>query len=141
MSMTPEEFLAKHTPEVQALVQRTREIVLEANPDAVETVNPGHGNLAYSSGSTMGMSEAGVAAQDDALFHAKLWYCYIAPFKSYMNLGFLRGTELPDPDGLLEGTGKLLRHIKIRSIEDVERPGVRALLVAAQAREINNGKA
>ncbi len=135
MSMTPEEFLAKHTPEVKALVQRAREIVRAANPDAVETVNPGHGNLAYCSRSTMGMSETGVAAKDDALFHAKLWYCYIAPFKSYMNLGFLRGAELPDPDGLLEGTGKILRHIKIRSIEDVERPGVMRLLIAAQTME------
>ncbi|MEO6458291.1 MAG: DUF1801 domain-containing protein [Chloroflexia bacterium] len=131
MSMTPEEFLAKHTQEVKALVQRAREIVRAANPDAVETVNPGHGNLAYSSGPTM----EELAAKDDALFHAKLWYCYIAPFKSYMNLGFLRGNELPDPDGLLEGTGKQLRHIKIRSIEDVERPGVIRLLVAAQAME------
>jgi len=135
MSMTPEEFLSKHTPEVKALVQRTREIVRETNPDAVETVNPGHGNLAYCSRSTIGMSEAGVAAKDDALFHAKLWYCYIAPFKSYMNLGFLLGAELPDPDGLLEGTGKMLRHIKIRSIEDVERPGVMRLLIAAQTME------
>ena len=117
MSMTPEEFLSKHTPEVQALAQRTREIIHEANPEVVETVNPGRGNLAYGSGSKMGE-----------------WYCYIAPFKSYMNLGFLRGTELPDPEGLLEGTGKLLRHVKIRSIEDVERPGVRALLVAAAAK-------
>ena len=112
--MTPEEFLSKQTPEVRALAQRTREIIREANPAVIETVNPGRGNLAYGSGAKMGE-----------------WYCYIAPFKSYMNLGFLRGTELPDPDGLLEGTGKLLRHVKIRSIADVERPGVRALLVAA----------
>ncbi len=112
--MTPEEFLSKHPPEVQVLAHRTREIIRAANPDVVESVNPGRGNLAYGSGVKMGE-----------------WYCYIAPFKSYMNLGFLRGTELPDPDGLLEGTGKLLRHIKIRQIEDVERSGVRALLVAA----------
>ena len=131
MSMTPEEFLSKRTPEVKALVQRAREIVREANPDAVETVNPGHGNLAYSSAPAI----EELAAKDDVLFHAKLWYCYIAPFKSYMNLGFLGGTELPDPDGLLEGTGKQLRHIKIRSIEDIERPGVTRLLVAAQAME------
>ncbi len=68
MSMTPEEFLAKRTPEVQALVQRAREIVREANPSAVETVNPGHGNLAYNSGPTI----EELAAKDDALFHAKL---------------------------------------------------------------------
>ena len=112
--MTPDEFLSKHTPEVQALAQRAREVIRDIDANVVETVNPGRGNLAYGSGPKI--SE---------------WYCYIAPFKSYMNLGFLRGTELPDPEGLLEGTGKLLRHVKIRRIEDVERPGVRALLVAA----------
>jgi hypothetical protein len=115
--MTPEEFLFRHTPEVQVLVQGTREIIRQVDPDVVETVNPGRGNLAYGPGAKMGD-----------------WYCYIAPFKSYMNLGFLRGTELPDPDGLLEGTGKLLRHVKIKSIEDVKRPGVRALLVAAASK-------
>ena len=119
--MTSEEFLSRHTPGVVKLAQRTREIIREVDADAVETVNPGRGNLSYGSGAKMGE-----------------WYCYIAPFKSYMNLGFLRGTELPDPDGLLEGTGKLLRHVKIRRIEDVERPGVRALLVAAQTGDGNN---
>ena len=113
--MTAEEFLAKQqTPEVQVLAQKTREIIREVDPDVVESVNPGHNNLAYGSGVKMGQ-----------------WYCYIAPFKSYMNLGFLRGTELPDPHGLLEGTGKLLRHVKIRRLEDLERPGIRALLAAA----------
>ena len=116
--MTPEEFLSKHAPEVQALAQRTREIIRAIDAKVVETVNPGRGNLAYGSGAKIGE-----------------WYCYIAPFKSYMNLGFLRGTELPDPEGLLEGTGKLLRHVKIRRIEDLERPAVRALLDAAASKQ------
>jgi hypothetical protein len=112
--MTPDEFLSRHTPEVQALARRTRQIIRETDADVVEIVNPGRGNLAYGSGAKMGE-----------------WYCYIAPFKSYMNLGFSRGTELPDPHGLLEGTGKLLRHVKIRRLEDLERPGIRVLLAAA----------
>jgi hypothetical protein len=41
------------------------------------------------------------------------------------------GADLSDPDGLLEGTGKKLRHIKLRSLEDLQQPAVRTLLEAA----------
>ena len=58
-------------------------------------------------------------------------FCYIAIFKTRLNLGFFYGAELPDPDHLLEGTGKLLRHIKISVPEQVENPAVRALVEAA----------
>ena len=37
-------------------------------------------------------------------------YAYIAVFKARVNLGFYHGATLPDPEGLLEGTGKSLRH-------------------------------
>jgi hypothetical protein len=43
------------------------------------------------------------------------------------------GAELPDPAGLLEGTGKKLRHAKVRSVEDAERPEIRALIERALA--------
>ena len=58
-------------------------------------------------------------------------FCYIGTFKKHVNLGFYYGADLPDPSGLLEGTGDLLRHIKLRSVEDVNRSAVRALVVAA----------
>jgi hypothetical protein len=41
------------------------------------------------------------------------------------------GADLPDPEGLLEGGGKLLRHIKVRSLDDLQRPTIRALIEAA----------
>ena len=46
---------------------------------------------------------------------------------------FARGTELADAEQLLEGTGKRARHVKVRSPEDVEKPGVRTLLKEAVA--------
>ena len=55
-------------------------------------------------------------------------FCYIAPQSKHINLGFMYGAELDDPDGLLEGTGKLLRHIKIRSVDDLRVPAVRGLI-------------
>ncbi|MCH8342856.1 MAG: DUF1801 domain-containing protein [Planctomycetes bacterium] len=54
------------------------------------------------------------------------WYagtkgvCYIAAFKDHINLGFARGAELPDPAGRLEGTGKGMRHVKIRNPKEID---------------------
>jgi hypothetical protein len=39
---------------------------------------------------------------------------YVNTFKAHLNVGFFRGSTLPDPAGLLEGTGKLGRHVKLR---------------------------
>jgi hypothetical protein len=45
-----------------------------------------------------------------------------------VNLGFYHGTSLTDPAGLLEGTGKQLRHLKLRHVSEVKSPFVVALL-------------
>jgi hypothetical protein len=57
--------------------------------------------------------------------------CYIGVIKDHVNLGFIRGSELPDPQRILEGTGKLMRHIKIRNLSDLFRPAIRAYLQEA----------
>jgi hypothetical protein len=115
--MTVEEFLSSRSPDVQALALRTREMVRGALPDATESVHPGQNNIQY--GPTGKMADQ---------------FCYIAPFNSHVNLGFFRGTDLPDPNGLLEGTGKMLRHVKIKTPEDINKPGLRDLVVAAAKR-------
>ena len=112
--MTVEEFLAPASPTVRELAMRTRELVRSTLPDAQEEVHTGRNVITYGVGGKMAD-----------------WICYIAPFKSRINLGFLYGTKLPDPEGLLEGTGKLLRHVKISRVEDIEKPAIKALLVAA----------
>ena len=43
---------------------------------------------------------------------------YIAPHNDYVRLGFFNGATMPDPDNLLEGTGKKLRRIKVHEIDD-----------------------
>ena len=55
-------------------------------------------------------------------------YAYILPYKRWVNLGFYQGVDLADPEGLLEGTGAKMRHVKIRSLDDAQRPEVRALI-------------
>lgn len=58
-------------------------------------------------------------------------FCWIQPNKAHVNLGFNYGAELPDPEGLLEGTGALFRHVKLRTPEDLRRPALRRLLEVA----------
>jgi hypothetical protein len=52
-------------------------------------------------------------------------FCYIAAASQHVKLGFCRGASLPDPKRLLEGQGRTMRHIKLRSEADLERPSVR----------------
>jgi hypothetical protein len=58
-------------------------------------------------------------------------FCYIAVFKQRINLGFYYGADLADPQNLLDGTGKLLRHIKISSPGQLEDPAIRQLIEEA----------
>ena len=39
---------------------------------------------------------------------------YVNVFKSHVNVGFFRGAELPDPARILQGSGKMMRHVKLR---------------------------
>jgi hypothetical protein len=57
----------------------------------------------------------------------------LAPFTNWVSLAFLRGARLEDPDGLLEGTGAGVRHVKLRSIEQLTQTedAVRRLLEQA----------
>jgi hypothetical protein len=57
--------------------------------------------------------------------------CFFMVGKHHVTFGFLRGTSLPDPAELLEGTGKNLRHVKLRTAGDVRTPALRKLIEAA----------
>jgi hypothetical protein len=61
--------------------------------------------------------------------------CVFVMGKEHVTLAFLRGAALPDPEKLLEGAGKGVRHVKLRSLADVKRPGVRKLI--AEAAKLN----
>ncbi len=51
--------------------------------------------------------------------------------KNHVTFGFWRGTDLDDDKGLLEGTGDKMRHIKVRSREDIQKPAFKKLLKQA----------
>ena len=110
------ELLARFSPEARALALRVRELVLEVVPDAIEQVDFSAKIISYG----VGLKYADVV-------------CVIMPQTSWVKLGFAGGGWLPDPTGLLEGTGKRHRHVKLRTDTDVdvEAPALRALLKAA----------
>jgi hypothetical protein len=62
---------------------------------------------------------------------------YVAAFREHVNLGFYRGAELADPERLLEGTGKGLRHVKVRSTTQLTLP-LRRLVRSAATLESND---
>lgn len=101
---------------LRPVMRRLREIILEIHPDACEVVRLGDRAATYGCGPRK-MIEG---------------YAYIMPFRAWVNLGFFRGSGLSDSQGLLEGTGVKMRHVKMRSIEDVERAGVRQLIKDAR---------
>ena len=57
--------------------------------------------------------------------------CGFMTGKEHVTFIFLRGAALPDPEGLLEGTGKSVRHVKVRTAVDVKKPGLKKLIVEA----------
>ena len=58
-------------------------------------------------------------------------FAYVNAFKAHVNVGFFRGAELSDPKGLLEGTGKFMRHVKLRPDREVDATALLALINAS----------
>ena len=60
-------------------------------------------------------------------------FAYVAAYSKHAAIGFFQGADLPDPAGLLEGSGKRMRHIKLRWGKPVDEPAIEALIAAAYA--------
>jgi hypothetical protein len=61
--------------------------------------------------------------------------CLLVIYRDHVNLTFPRGVDLNDPNGLLEGSGKAMRHVKLRMLGDLDRPGVQQLVMQAKVRQ------
>jgi hypothetical protein len=99
---TFEQILADRPPEIVEISRRLRALIEQVHPDVVEVPRTGEGVAAYGWGEKK-MSES---------------YAYIAPQRAWVNLGFYHGALLDDPEGLVEGTGAKIRHVKVRSGDD-----------------------
>ena len=60
-------------------------------------------------------------------------FAYVGVFKAHVNVGFFRGTDLPDPKGLLEGSGRHMRHVKLRPERAANAAALTQLVEAAYA--------
>jgi hypothetical protein len=108
-------FLEAYERPIADLALALREIILEEVPDASESIYQ-----VYTVAIWFGFSGK-----------MKDMFCYIATSARHINLGFPRGSTLPDPNGVLEGDGKAMRHIKFASQRDLERPFVRRYIRAS----------
>jgi hypothetical protein len=104
-----EAHLRGKAPRLRETVQALHVFVKDAVPGVTESINP-WGMPTFESNGPM---------------------CYFSAATKHITFGFLRGTSLDDPKGLLEGTGKNLRHVKLRSVDDLKRDGLRELVRAA----------
>jgi hypothetical protein len=112
MSNDPDTFVAGHPPPIRDIVDALRTVIRENMPDATEIVY--HEALGY----TLTSGSRGRIL-------------YVAPMAGYVNLGFMFGGHLDDPEGLLIGDGARLRHIKVRSVDDARNPRLAKLVRAA----------
>ena len=60
-------------------------------------------------------------------------FAYVDAFTAHVNVGFFQGAELDDPAGLLEGSGKFMRHVKIKPGRPANETALRALIELAYA--------
>jgi hypothetical protein len=102
-------WMKDHAGELGAIAQRWFRVMRDCGDDVRELLHDGHPT----------------ACVGDAAF------AYVNAFTSHVNVGFFRGAELSDPGGLLEGTGRFMRHVKVRPEGPVDAAALEALIDAA----------
>ena len=101
----------KHSGELRVIAKDWFEVMRACGDDVRELLHDGHPT----------------ACVADAAFG------YVNAFKAHVNVGFFRGAEIADPEGLLEGTGKFMRHVKLRPECDVNATALMKLIKSAYA--------
>ena len=93
-----EKYLGKLPADKREIVADLRQIIFRAEPNMEEAIR-----------------------WQMPTYSAHGMVCYIRPNKDYVTFGFNRGANLTDPDGMFEGTGKGMRHLKIRDKKDIRK--------------------
>lgn len=106
-----EAWMREHQGELGAIAQRWFAVMRACGDDVRELLHDGHPT----------------ACVGDAAFG------YVNAFTAHVNVGFFRGAEIADPRGLLEGTGKRMRHVKLRPERTVDATALTKLIEAAYA--------
>lgn len=103
--------MREHAGELGTIAQRWFEVMRGCGDDVRELLHDGHPT----------------ACVGDAAF------AYVNAFKAHVNVGFFSGAEIADPEGLLEGTGKFMRHVKLRPKHEVGAKDLKKLIETAYA--------
>ena len=106
-----EAWMNEHPGELGAMARQWFDVMRERGDDVRELLHDGHPT----------------ACVFDAAF------AYVNAFTAHVNVGFFRGAELADPAQLLEGTGKYMRHVKLRPGAEVDAAALTELVDAAYA--------
>ena len=93
---TVDSWMSEVSLELRSIAEALRQLVLRADPALTEAIK--WGNPVY--------EKVGKV-------------CLLVAGRAYVSLGFFNGASLTDPEGLIEGTGKKMRHIKVRNLEDI----------------------
>ena len=101
--------MREHSGDLGSIAQRWFEVMRDCGGDVRELLHDGHPT----------------ACVADAAF------AYVNAFTAHVNVGFFRGAEIPDPERLLEGTGKFMRHVKLRPDRDIDATALMRLIEAA----------
>ena len=104
-----EVWMHEHSGELGAIAQRWFEVMRDCGDDVRELLHDGHPT----------------ACVGDAAF------AYVNAFKAHVNVGFFRGAEIADPSGLLEGTGRFMRHVKLRPDHQADAKALKELIETA----------
>ena len=104
-------WMEKHSGDLGAIARHWFEVMRKCGDDVRELLHDGHPT----------------ACVTDAAF------AYVNAFTAHVNVGFFRGAELADPAGLLEGTGRYMRHVKVRPDSYVDAKALTELIDTAYA--------
>lgn len=99
-------WLREHTDPLGTIAGHWFQVMRECGDDVLEVMHDGYPT----------------ACVNDAAF------AYVGVFKAHVNVGFFNGAELPDPAGLLEGSGRFMRHVKIKPDRKVDAAALQALI-------------
>jgi len=102
-------WMKEHTGELGEIARHWFGVMRSCGEDVREVLHDGHPT----------------ACVADAAF------AYVNAFKAHVNVGFFRGAEIADPDGLLEGTGKFMRHVKLGPARDLDATALSRLIGTA----------
>jgi hypothetical protein len=104
-----EVWMHEHSGELGTIARRWFEVMRGCGDDVRELLHDGHPT----------------ACIGDAAFG------YVNAFRAHVNVGFFRGAEIADPKGLLEGTGRFMRHVKLRPDRDIHAAALIKLIETA----------